>query len=83
MTTTETQASKSPADDRAGHEAPAGSGISRPGGEAPGVSGMSQGKEDEDMLAVATKTDQGKAQEAPGERIVSPDPLGRREWPVE
>ncbi len=77
MTRTETEGSKSPADDRAGHEARAGSGVSHPGESvdtgAPSVSGMSQGKEDTDMLSVTTTTSEdGKAQEAPEVLSVSP-----------
>ena len=78
MTRTETEASKSPAGDRASHEARVGPGASRPGesttSDSPSVSGMSQGKEDNDMLAVAARTSEdGKAQEAPEVLSVSPD----------
>ena len=77
MAGAETEGSRSPADDRAGHEARAGSGVSRPGessnDDSHSVSGMSQVKEDTDMLAVASKTsEEGKAQEVPEVLSVSP-----------
>ena len=77
MTDSETKGSKSPAGDRAGHEAHAGSGISHHGessnDDSHSVSGMPHGKEGKEMLAVATKTSEdGKAQEVPEVLSVSP-----------
>lgn len=78
MTRMETNGSRSPADDRARHDAlggPVGAGPGEPADSgSPAVPGRPQGKEDTDMFAVAATTSRdGRAQEAPEVLSVTPN----------